>query len=216
MVAMVAKLFRTLRLDAIVEPMRLFNDVAEDACNQRPDIFLRNPRGLVRQVIIDVAVTGVDGRSRATDEDVERPLQARYDQKMAKYGRVAEQNNLRFVPAVFSHTGQIHGEFKALVKEQIRHKLIAFEGEAKRSKIRSVMKWWSKCISMAIAKTASRNVAFKVAKMRDSIMEDQEELITRKSECEDLGSEVNAKAVLEDVGHNADLYIAIQEDNTQN
>ena len=37
---------------------------------------------------------------------------------------------------------------------------------------------------MAIAKTASRNVAFKVAKMRDSIMEDQDELIIRKSECE--------------------------------
>ena len=36
---------------------------------------------------------------------------------------------------------------------------------------------WSKCISMAITKTASRNVAFKVAKMRDSIMEDQDELI---------------------------------------
>ena len=44
-VAMVAKLFRTLRLDAIVEPMRLFNDAAEDASNQRPDVFLRNPRG---------------------------------------------------------------------------------------------------------------------------------------------------------------------------
>ena len=131
---------------------------------------------------------------------------------MAKYGRVAEQNNLRFVPAVFSHTGQIHGEFKALVKEQIRHKLIAFEGEAKRSKIRSVMKWWSRCISMAIAKTGSRIVAFKVAKMRDSIMEDQDELIIRKSECEELGPEVNAKAALEDVGYNADLYIAIQED----
>ena len=56
----------------------------------------------------------------------------------------------------------------------IRHKLIAFEGEAKCSKIRSDMKWWSRCISMAIAKTASRNVAFKVAKMRDSIMEDQD------------------------------------------
>ena len=112
---------------------------------------------------------------------------------MAKYGRVAEQNNLRFIPAVFSHTGQIHGEFKALVKEQIRHKLIAFEGEAKCSKIRSVMKWWSRCISMAIAKTASRNVAFKVAKMRDSIMEDQNELIMRKSECEELGLEANAK-----------------------
>ena len=93
-----------------------------------------------------------------------------------------------------------------------------FEGESKCSKIRSVMKWWSRCISMAIAKTASRNVAFKVAKMRDSIMEDQDELIIRKSECEELGLEANTKAVLEDVevGHNADLYIANQEDNTQN
>ena len=69
---------------------------------------------------------------------------------------------------------------------------------------------------MAIAKTASRNVAFKVAKMRDSIMEDQDELIIRKSECEELGLEANAKAALEDVGHNADLYIANHEDNTQN
>ena len=73
---------------------------------------------------------------------------------------------------------------------------------------------------MAIAKTGSRNVAFKVAKMRDSIMEDQDELIIRKPECDELGSELNAKAkaALEDVGYNynADLYIAIQEDNTQN
>ena len=70
---------------------------------------------------------------------------------------------------VFSHTGQIHGEFKSFVKEQIKQKLVAFEGDAKASKTRSVMKWWSKCISMAIAKTASRNVAFKVAKIRVSI-----------------------------------------------
>ena len=67
---------------------------------------------------------------------------------------------------------------------------------------------------MAIAKTASRNVAFKVAKMRDSIMEDQDDLILRKPECDEVGSELNANAAVEDVGHNnADLYIAIQEDN---
>ena len=60
-VTIVAKLFRTLRVDAIVEPTRLFANAAEDASNQRPDIFLRNPRGLGRQIIIDVAVTGVDG-----------------------------------------------------------------------------------------------------------------------------------------------------------
>ena len=54
-------------------------------------------------------------------------------------------------------------------------------------------------------------------------MEDQDELIIRKLECEELlvlvlvlGLEVNTKAVLEDVGHNADLYIANHEDNTQN
>ena len=136
-------------------------------------------------------------------------MQTRYDQKMVKCGRVAEQSNLRFVPAVFSHTGQTHGEFKAFVKEQIKQKLVAFEGA---SKTRSVMKWWSKCISVAIAKTASRNVAFKVAaKMREAIMEDQDEFLMRNSEHMDIDGETNNRAQLEDVGQNADLYIANQE-----
>ena len=41
-------------------------------------------------------------------------------------------------------------------------------------------------------------------------MEDQDELIIRKSECEELGLEANTKAVLEDVGHNADLAVYCQ------
>ena len=69
---------------------------------------------------------------------------------------------------------------------------------------------------MAIAKTAGKNVAFKVAKMRESIMEDQDELLIRKLEYEEVDLETNNKAVLEEVGQNADLYIANQEDNTQN
>ena len=32
-------------------------------------------------------------------------MQVCHDQKLAKYGHIAEQNNLRFIPAVFSHTG---------------------------------------------------------------------------------------------------------------
>ena len=68
---------------------------------------------------------------------------------------------------------------------------------------------------MAIAKTASRNVAFKVSRMREAIMEDQDELIIRKSDSEDVALEANNKAALEDVGHNADLHNANQEDNTQ-
>ena len=57
-----------------------------------------------------------------------------------------------------------------------------------------------------IAKTASRNVAFKVARMRESIMEDQDELIIRKSDREDEALEAYDKATLEDVGYNADLW----------
>ena len=160
-------------------------------------------------------MTGVNGQSRTSDEATDRPLQTRYDQKMAKYGRVAEQCNLRFVPAVFSHTGQIHGVFRAFVKEQITQKLVAFEGDPKPSKINSIMKWWSRCISVAIAKTASRNVAFKVAKMREAIMEDQDEFLMRNTECADVDMHTNNRAHLEDVAQNADLYIANQAVSSQ-
>ena len=68
---------------------------------------------------------------------------------------------------------------------------------------------------MAIAKTAGRNVAFKVARMRDAIMQDQDEFINRNANFEGVASVVNDKAILEDIGCNADLYIANQEDNTQ-
>jgi len=124
---------------------------------------------------------------------------------------------LRFVPAVFSHTGQIHGEFRAFVKEQIKQKLVAFEGDANASKTRSVMKWWSKYISVAIAKTASRNVAFKVAKMREAITEDHDEFLVRNTGHTEVGLEANNAALLEDVdvAQNADLYVANQDVNTQ-
>ena len=43
--------------------MGLFNEIYPDD-NRRPDILLRNPFGGGRQVILDVAVTGVDGTDR--------------------------------------------------------------------------------------------------------------------------------------------------------
>merc|ERR1712185_446609 len=97
----------------------------------------------------------------------------------------------------------------------IKQKLVAFEGDAKPSKTRSAMKWWSKCISMAIAKTASRNVAFKVAKMREAIMEDQDEFLMRNAEYADVDVYTNNRAHLEDVAQNADLYIANQAVSSQ-
>ena len=101
------------------------------------------------------------------------------------------------------------------VESERAYKLIDVEGEPKRSKIRVVMKWWTRCISMAIAKTACRNVAFKVARMRDAIMKDQDEFITRDTNFEDVALVANDRANLEDVGCNADLYIVNQEDFTQ-
>ena len=106
-VSMLARLFRCLRVDAIVEPIRIFADLDGGGNSQRPDILLRNPRGFGRQVIIDVAITGIDGQSRTSDELTDRPLRVRYEQKKAKYGPTADRYNLQFVPAVFSHTGQV-------------------------------------------------------------------------------------------------------------
>ena len=68
---------------------------------------------------------------------------------------------------------------------------------------------------MAIAKTASRNVAFKVARLRDAIMQDQDKFITRNTNFEDVAVMANDKAILEDIGFNTDLYIANQEVETQ-
>ena len=132
------------RYNSATTTTSLFGHNLGDITNQRrPDIHIRNPRNSRLQVIIiiDVALTGVDGQSRTSDEAVERPLQVRYDQKMAKYGQVAGQNDLRLIPAIFSHTGQIHEVFKAFVKEQIRAKLEYFEGPVKSSKVKSHMKW---------------------------------------------------------------------------
>ena len=82
--------------------------------------------------------------------------------------------------------------------------IMTFEGQAaKPSKIKSVMKWWSKCISMVIAKTASRNVALKSAKLVESVFAGQSVVQTRQVAMEDISSEVD----FEDLGRNADLYI---------
>ena len=62
-------------------------------------------------------------------------------------------------------------------------------------------------ITITITKTASRNVAFKV---RESIMEGQDELRIRKSNSEEVGLEDDNQAVLDDLGYNAELYIANQ------
>ena len=57
------------------------------------------------------------------------------------------------------------------------------------------MKWWSKCISMIITKTASRNVAFKAAKMIESVLESQEEVIIRHPDDEETRNDEDKQAI---------------------
>ena len=75
------------------------------------------------------------------------------------------------------------------------------------SKVSSVMKWWSKCISMVIAKTASRNVAFKATRLGDSIFDRQSEAL--RTEAAQVNSPSHEED-FDDVGCNADLYASRQ------
>ena len=64
------------------------------------------------------------------------------------------------------------------------------------------MRWWSKCISTTIAKTASRN--------EDSVLAGQSEILT----CEVARNDVpnDEEALLITLGRNADLHIFHQDD----
>ncbi len=51
--------------------------------NRRPDILLRNPFGGGRQVILDVAVTGVDGSDRKVEDHPDQPMIKRARQNLS-------------------------------------------------------------------------------------------------------------------------------------
>ena len=58
-------------------------------------------------------------------------------------------------------------------------------------------------------------MAFKVARLRDATMQDQDEFITRNANFEDVAVMANDKAILEDIEFNANLYITNQKIETQ-
>ena len=69
------------------------------------------------------------------------------------------------------------------------------------------MNWWVKCISAVIAKTASRNVAFKARRLSDSIMESQDSFIMREFEDAEVYFGDDCEEIVADAGNNADLYL---------
>ena len=125
----------------------------------------------------------------------------RYDQKMAKYHGLADQNGFHFAPAAFSHTGQLHDFIKRLIL-----KTLTLSGHAKQSRVKSTMsvRWWTKRVSMMIAKTktASRNIAFKADMMSQAVLEVQ----TPEARGLEASSERHSRDD-DDVERNADSYV---------
>ena len=74
---------------------------------------------------------------------------------------------------MFSHTVQMHGEVKRFIKDQIRLQLTYTEGEVKSYKVELAFRWWSKCISSVISRTASRNVLFSSARISKALNVDR-------------------------------------------
>jgi len=159
---------RSLGLAVSLEPIGLFDNVNPED-NRRPDILIHNPYGGGQRVILDVAITGVVGRSRCSDEDVDQPMRIRFNQKKAKYDHIARANGLTFIPAIFSHTGQIHDTIKGWIFNQIKMKMELHDPQVQSDKIKSVMRYWTGLLSAVINKAASRAILAVAANLVDKV-----------------------------------------------
>ena len=99
----------------------------------------------------------------------------------------------------------------AASKRQASEARETFESRAKPSRIKSVMKWWSKCISMVIA---SRNVAFKSDKLVEALFQEQSVVQTRQLDMERRRESLH-DADFEGLARNAGLYIFNQDDSQE-
>ena len=68
------------------------------------------------------------------------------------------------------------------------------------------MKLWTKCVSMVIAKTASRSIAFKAGMMSQAVLDAQASFVTPEARVQEASLELESPGD-DDVERNADLYI---------
>ena len=190
---------RTLGLAVSLEPIGLFDNVNADD-NRRPDILIHNPYGEGQRVILDVAVTGVTGRSRCSDEDVDQPMRIRFNQKKNKYEHIARANGLTFIPAIFTHTGQIHDTIKGWMFKQIKMKMEFYDPQVQSSKIQSVMRYWTGQLSAVINKTASRAILAVAANLVDKV-NSTPPTASSSDQCDDImnANQESAQRFMEDM-----------------
>ena len=96
-------------------------------------------------------------------------MRIRFNQKKAKYDHIARANGLTFIPAIFSHTGQIHDTIKGWMFNQIKMKMELHDPQVQSDKIKSVMRYWTGQLSAVINKTASRAILAVAANLVDKV-----------------------------------------------
>ena len=69
------------------------------------------------------------------------------------------------------------------------------------------MRWWTKCVSTVIAKTASRNIAAKAGKMSEAVLDAQASFVTSEARGQEASSERESLDDDDVDRSNADLYI---------
>ena len=116
------------------------------------------PYGGGPRIIVDVAVTGVNGHARRSDLDADQPLHHRFNQKKAKYAQAVQDHGLSFVPAIFSHTGQVHQAIFDLMYSQTKLRLNLTDPQMQGNKIQETLRFWLMQSSCVIDRTASRSI----------------------------------------------------------
>ena len=98
-------------------------------------------------------------------------MQARFNQKKAKYDHIARVSGLSFISAIFSHTGQIHDTIMGWMFNQIKMKMELIDPQIQSSKIQSVLLryCWIKQLSAVINRTASRSILAAATNLVDRV-----------------------------------------------
>ena len=127
---------------------------------------------------------------------------------MAKYAQVAQDNGFTFIPAIFSHTGQIHESIMDLMFNQIKLKMELIDPQVQNSKIQDMLRFWVKQLTVVINRTASRSILAGAANLVDLVNATSGDTLSSE-QCDDqlVANSTAARNFIEDM----DLSVINQE-----
>ena len=131
---------------------------------------------------------------------MDQPLRIRFNQKKAKYDHIARTNGLTFIPAIFSHTGQIHDTIMGWMFNQIKMKMELEDPQVQSGKIQSVMRYWTKQLSAVINRTASRSILAAATNLVDRV-NSAPPITSSSDQCDDTlrANHENVQSFMEDM-----------------